>query len=349
MKRPLHTYFAILFISIFVNLPQLSAAIWQTNPDNGGGEWSDENTWLNMITGLPGVPQAGDLIIINGADFVTISSTVDLSTIHDNTPTFIVVNGILKFWSPPNCGNNACDIDLILDSGSEINVQSAAPLKGIQEEGPGIGLKDIYIGGVSVLPTDEWPFGPGILPMEFALPVELVSFNGIALENSILLKWQTGSEENTKEFVLERSATGRDNFVEIGTVNASGFSTSLQNYSLEDKAPIMLGYYRLKIIDFDGTFEYSHIIAVQKLRTSITQLEIFPVPIQNEVNIWINSDNNGNATLSLTNYLGQIIHVEQIDLVVGVNKFVFNWNNISRGVHFVVIENDQERLVRKVF
>ncbi len=348
MKRPLHTITTIFIFLFLVNVPQINAGFWQTNPDNGGGEWSDASTWSDLLTGLPGVPQPGDLIIINGNALVTISSTVDLRSVHDDLPTTIVVNGILKFWSSPGCQKIACNVDLLLDTGSIIDVQSSAPAKGIQEGGPDPFQKDIFIGGVSVLPTVEWPFGPGILPMQF-LPLHLVSFTGIAMETSNMLKWQTESEENTKEFIVERAETGREDFIEIGFIDANGFSESLMTYEFEDEKPIPMAYYRLKMVDFDGSFEYSEIIVIEKLHAGVTDFEVYPVPIQDEVNIMISSDQKSNAILTLTNYLGQVILIEQLELNVGVNAFTFNWNNMNSSLHFITIENGQERLVKKVF
>ena len=350
MKRPLHTITTFFVFLILVNVPQINAAnIWQTNPDNGGGEWSESSTWISLLDNMPGVPEPGDLIIINGNAIVTISSTVDLRSTHNNMPTSIVINGTLKFWSSPGCQKIECNVDLLLDSGSEINVKSEAPLKGIQEGGPNAILKDIFIGGISVLPTNEWPFGPGILPMEFALPVQLVSFAGMALENSNMIKWQTAIEENTKAFVLERSATGREDFAEITTIDANGFSESLQTYSYEDERPLSMSYYRLKMVDFDGSFSYSDIIVVEKLPITVTAFEIFPVPIQNAVTVRVSSEKNCDATLTLNNYLGQVILVEHLKLNAGVNEFKYNWDNLNSSMHFVTIENAQGKMVKKVF
>lgn len=350
MKRPLHTLVAIFIALIFANTPLLSTNVWQSNSENGGGEWSEPTTWQNMTNGfLPGIPQPGDLIIINGSDVVTISTIVDLRSTHNNKPTDILVNGTLIFWSFGNCEIVNCDIDLLMDTGSTIDVKSSAPDKGIQEGGPELEQKDIWIGGISVLPTNEWPFGPGILPMEFALPVRLASFSGIALENSVMLKWHTESEENTREFLLQRSATGMDDFEAIGTVAATGFSEIDNHYIFEDRAPLTLGYYRLKVIDFDGTFDYSDIIAVEKYHTGATDVQVFPVPIQNEVNIWLHSDKKNEAVLKLINNLGQIILTERLMLDEGENRFNFIWEKLGQGVHFIIIENEQERIVKKVF
>lgn len=351
MKRPLHTLIAIFIALIFAfPLKLLATGVWFSNSENLGGEWNEPTTWRNILDGEPGIPQPGDLIIINGGDEVIISSTVDLTTIHNNKPTNILVNGKLTFWSFGNCAVVSCDIDLLLDAGSTINVPNAVTSSiGIHGGGPEPEQKDIWIGGVSVLPTNEWPFGPGILPMEFALPVRLASFSGIALESSVVLKWHTESEENTREFLLQRSATGMNDFETIGTVAATGFSEIDNHYSFEDRAPLALGYYRLKVIDFDGTFDYSNIIAVEKYHTGATDVQVFPVPIQNEVNVWLRSDKKNEAVLKLINNLGQLILTERLMLDEGENRFNFIWEKPGQGVHFIIIENDQERIVKKVF
>ena len=159
----------------------------------------------------------------------------------------MIITGTLKFWPQPGCEvTNTCNVALILDSGSQIVVPDSPH---IIHEGPGV-KKEIYIGGL-VLDPGGMPFGPGILPEDAPLPVALSTFYGKAMNNTVVLEWQTASEENTESFILERSVDGRNDFIEIGNVEAKGFSNETQNYKFEDRAPLEMAYYRLKVMDFD--------------------------------------------------------------------------------------------------
>ena len=339
MKRLLHTIFIAFIFSL--NASPVFAAICISD---GGGEWSNPATWSR--NGVAGVPQPGDFITIKGPDIVTIESTVDLSTGSDDSPTVILITGTLKFWPGPGCEvTNTCDVDLILDSGSGIIVPNGA---NIQHDGPGTD-KDIYIGGALALNTNGMPFGPGFLPEDAPLPVNIVSFTGIELETSNLLKWQTASEENTEVFILERSADGRNDFTEIGSIEAVGFTNEIQNYKFEDRTPLDMAYYRLKVMDFDGSFEYSDIIVVENSIKAISDFEVYPIPVQSELNISLNYDRSSDATLILTNYLGQQVLVKQLQLDAGNNQFTFEWNQLKNSFYILTVETEKERLVQKIF
>ena len=90
-----------------------------------------------------------------------------------------------------------------------------------------------------------------------ALPVELISFNGVAENNEVRLTWETASELNNDFFDVERSQNGL-NFEKIGTVKGNGNSNILNQYTFLDKDPYVgFNYYRLKQVDYDGTKYFS--------------------------------------------------------------------------------------------
>ena len=94
------------------------------------------------------------------------------------------------------------------------------------------------------------------------LPVELTRFDAYALRNEVLLEWQTATESHNAQFVVERSGDGRT-FSTIRTVAGAGDSRSPIDYATTDVAPLRgQSFYRLKQVDFDGTFEYSPVRAV---------------------------------------------------------------------------------------
>jgi hypothetical protein len=91
------------------------------------------------------------------------------------------------------------------------------------------------------------------------LPIILTRFTAARRGNQALLQWQTGVEENTSNFIIERSADGAQ-FTTIGTIAAAGNSNKPLNYAFTDLAPGKnTNYYRLKQTDLDGHFTYSPI------------------------------------------------------------------------------------------
>lgn len=95
-----------------------------------------------------------------------------------------------------------------------------------------------------------------------ALPVELLFFNAEAVGDMAALTWATASEINADRFEVEHSADGFS-FVKIGTVEAAGLSTTEQHYDFLHTNPVDgVNYYRLRQVDFDGSFEYSRVEVV---------------------------------------------------------------------------------------
>ncbi|MBC7449773.1 MAG: hypothetical protein H7330_17110 [Hymenobacteraceae bacterium] len=106
------------------------------------------------------------------------------------------------------------------------------------------------------------------------LPVELTWFKaGVGSGNtSVRLAWQTASEHNAREFIVERSATGRD-FGAIGQVLAVGNSASVQDYSWHDERPLAgQCFYRLRQVDQDGTTTFSAVASVRATTTTAIML-----------------------------------------------------------------------------
>ena len=94
------------------------------------------------------------------------------------------------------------------------------------------------------------------------VPIELTSFEASVSSNDVELKWTTATETNNQGFQIERRKT-QDEWNSIGFVNGNGTTTEPQAYSFIDGNIASEKYqYRLKQIDFDGSFEYSNIIEV---------------------------------------------------------------------------------------
>lgn len=89
------------------------------------------------------------------------------------------------------------------------------------------------------------------------LPVELTSFTASAKGNVVELTWQTATEKNSAYFEVQRKAD-KDSWTTIGKVNAAGTTTEKARYSFTEKdVKCAVAYYRLKMVDLDGSYSYS--------------------------------------------------------------------------------------------
>jgi hypothetical protein len=117
------------------------------------------------------------------------------------------------------------------------------------------------------------------------LPVSLIEFTANQIgSNRVLLSWITATEMNSDFFEIQKSSDGKQ-FVNIGTRNAAGNSNGLLNYEFVDEnANSHQLYYRLKMVDRDGSFAYSPIRVVTMPAQSF-EFRIFPNPATSVLNL----------------------------------------------------------------
>jgi hypothetical protein len=103
-----------------------------------------------------------------------------------------------------------------------------------------------------------------------ALPLTLVSFTGRLQKDEDVLAWQTASELNTAYFEIQQGQSN-GSFTPVATVGAAGNSTDVKNYSYQQKSALnATGYYRLKMVDKNGAFNYSRTIKLPRNAAGIT-------------------------------------------------------------------------------
>jgi len=161
--------------------------------------------------------------------------------------------------------------------------------------------------------NDEWSFGSTVpLP----LPITLGQFTSeVTSQNDIQLFWQTESEENGSHFNIERSLDGR-NFETIETITVQG--GDLQGYAydyLDLNPPKDLSlYYRLDMIDLDGSQSYSPIIS-EKIKLSEVATQLIPSTIQSGGSVTLQGLNltSENNEVRLYDMMGQMVSSQQID------------------------------------
>lgn len=87
-------------------------------------------------------------------------------------------------------------------------------------------------------------------------------FRGKSESEKVVLEWKTREEASLKEFIVERKSTVGD-YLTIGTISPKG-SNSYYTFTDETafKSSSSIYYYRIKIIDTDGSYAYSNILSI---------------------------------------------------------------------------------------
>ncbi len=142
------------------------------------------------------------------------------------------------------------------------------------------------------------------------IPVELVSFAANVIDNDVHLEWTTATETNNKGFEIQRSVIPSEarklSWEIIGFVNGKGTTTEPQRYYFVDKSLINGSYsYRLKQIDFDGSFNLSDEIEVSIESPKTFSLEQnYPNPYNPSTKISWQSPVSSWQTLKVYDILG---------------------------------------------
>ncbi len=163
-------------------------------------------------------------------------------------------------------------------------------------------------------------------------PVSLTSFTAKPMANKeVQLNWTTASEENNEYFSVEYSVDGRS-FNEINRVVGAGTTTVTQHYSFMHKeAERGNNYYRLRQVDFDGTFSFSDIEVV--VLTDESEIAIQPTLAQQSIEVSINENLSNNGTLEVIDWIGQTVMSENFSSEN--NKFTLDVSNLESG-HYIL-------------
>ena len=139
------------------------------------------------------------------------------------------------------------------------------------------------------------------------LPISLTDFKGAKKDGSNLLQWSTASEQNSSYFEIQRSIDGV-NFTDIAKVDAAGNSDKTINYSYSDNQLSSISsvyYYRLKMVDIDGSAKYSSIINIRN--SAIALAKVFPNPASSQFTITIKDNSLLNTKVTLNDISGKVL------------------------------------------
>ncbi len=162
----------------------------------------------------------------------------------------------------------------------------------------------------TLAPVSPWNSSNVSTACPSALPLDLLSFSATATEESnkpmTLLTWKTANEQNVERFDVERSL---DNKIFTTLSRISAKNGNEQIYQTVDEKPIAgVSYYRLKMLDKDGSFTYSLIRSVVFNDAKKVVLKVYPNPAYNSLTIDYSLDLQNDLTeYTVVNMLGQTL------------------------------------------
>lgn len=173
------------------------------------------------------------------------------------------------------------------------------------------------------------------------LPVEMINFTASMNGDFVKLDWNTASELNNRGFYVQRSYDGR-NWETLNFINGSGTTQMVQTYSYNDYTVSPWGhpiaYYRLKQVDFNGSFEFSNIAKVKFGETANLQKAWFNSS-SDQINVIFDKPIGNNTQVRLIDLSGRTIYYEE--LKGGETKVLLNVPEYKEGIHILnIIENN---------
>jgi hypothetical protein len=180
--------------------------------------------------------------------------------------------------------------------------------------------------------------------IDFQIPVELSSFTAETGDNTVVLNWSTATETNNNGFEIERKLKNQE-WVTIGFVQGKGTTTEIQNYSYIDDYSLLpyegTVLYRLKQIDYNGSFEYSEQLAVNLtfIPSEYYVSQNYPNPFNPSTTIKYSLPVESKVRINLYNALGEVIE-ELVSKVQSSGNYEITWNaqNYSSGIYYYSFE-----------
>ncbi len=168
----------------------------------------------------------------------------------------------------------------------------------------------------------------------FPLPVSIGSFIAKENDGSAILNWQTSTELNADNFIIQHSTDG-SSFTEIGTIKAIG--SGANSYNFTDNNPANgINYYRLESVDKDGAVSYSKIVSA-----SITNYElpitVFPNPACTSITLKGSHIN----TVQLNDNMGKVVKI--VALKDATNP-ALSVGGIGKGLYHLRVQSTDGRV-----
>jgi len=173
------------------------------------------------------------------------------------------------------------------------------------------------------------------------IPVELTSFTASVSGNEITLNWNTATELNNQGFEVQKKSVNGE-FEKIAFVAGFGTTSEPKSYSYKDINSLSGKVtYRLKQVDFDGTFEYSNEVEVDVNLTPVeySLYQNYPNPFNPSTTIKFALPSTSDVRVEIFNMLGESVGILSDGIKeAGYHNVTWNAPNVASGIYFYSIQ-----------
>jgi hypothetical protein len=296
-----------------------------------------------IFFGSPSMDAIPDVIMTGSAtgdNFGTVSLTGD---VNDDGFSDVIVGAIRNDAGGSNAGRAYVYFGgTNMDSTADwiFTGEGEEDLFGLSVAAPGDvngdGISDIIVGALynDFTGTDA---GKAYLYLSSpTIPVELTSFSAIYNKTDITLQWVTATEVNNLGFEVERSINKSD-WQSMDFIQGNGSSTSPKEYNYVDSDLFSGGtkfQYRLKQIDYDGSFDYSDIVEIELVPQQYELSQNYPNPFNPATTIEFAIPQESFVELKVFDVLGnEVITLANDNYSAGTYKILFNADDLPSGIY----------------
>ena len=172
------------------------------------------------------------------------------------------------------------------------------------------------------------------------LPVELTAFTGRALEKINELTWSTATELDFSHFTVQRSADG-STWQDLGAVAGAGQTGTEQGYQYADPNPPLTAYYRLEMVDLDGSTQMSEVVILRR-EANTSSLTVFPNPNAGQFSVRLPLEEGETALLTCYDLTGKVVFRKN------AGSLYRQTTALPSGIYLLVVELPSGRNAQRV-
>lgn len=164
-------------------------------------------------------------------------------------------------------------------------------------------------------------------------PLTLIQFHGEANGDKNILKWSTANEVDMDRFEVLSSTDG-ETFQKIANIATTGNQSTMEHYTFVDEAaPRTTAYYQLRMLGLDGSSDFSNVLVIK--RESEFAINVYPVPVNELLNVELSADLVGKATVEVFDITGRRLRAEVVSLQEGLNTISVDVEDLVSGTYLL--------------
>jgi hypothetical protein len=195
------------------------------------------------------------------------------------------------------------------------------------------------------------------LVLKTVLAIELLAIDATrdAENNMNVVEWTTATEVNSDFFAIERSIDSTDDFEEVGVERAAGTSNEAIDYFYNDRDMRGAGiyYYRLRVVDQDGSFTYSEVVAVKvddsRVDDQKVTMDVYPNPVLNQISIDLVTEYDSDIDGGVYDAIGQMIKkVDRSSVNAGLTVLKVDVSELPAGTYLLRMQVGKQVIFEKI-